>query len=174
MCSRTLLSALPSGAPSFPRGRQTPAPWSLRRRCASLPSQDVPSRSMRSWMLSSNWIAGRWRNPDTRQSLVAYRLRKHPYGQQSLRAAARTLLAPGGLGMGSPRRRFTTACLIAHPCCSSMFGRTTTCHRFPGLQGFLLYWNRHIEGKVHSVRVAHQHLIGHAEWRVVDGVLRIH
>lgn len=46
--------------------------------------------------------------------------------------------------------------------------------RFPELRGFLLYWNRHIEGKVHSVRVAHQHLIERAEWRVVDGVLRIH
>jgi uncharacterized protein Usg len=45
---------------------------------------------------------------------------------------------------------------------------------FPELQGFLLYWDSHIEGKVHSVRVAHQHLIGRGEWRVVDGVLRIH
>jgi uncharacterized protein Usg len=45
---------------------------------------------------------------------------------------------------------------------------------FPELRGFLRYWDKQIEAKLHSVRVAHQHLIARAEWRVVDGILRIH
>jgi uncharacterized protein Usg len=45
---------------------------------------------------------------------------------------------------------------------------------FPQLRAFLRYWEDQIEGKVHSVRVAHQHLIAQAEWRFLDGVLRIH
>jgi len=46
--------------------------------------------------------------------------------------------------------------------------------RFPTLTTFLDYWSREIEGPLHSVRVAHQHLIGPSEWRAVDGVIAIH
>jgi uncharacterized protein Usg len=46
--------------------------------------------------------------------------------------------------------------------------------RFPKLKTFLDYWSREIEGPLHSVRVAHQHLIGPSEWRAVDGVIAIH
>ena len=46
--------------------------------------------------------------------------------------------------------------------------------RFPELKNFLDYWRREIEGALHSVRVAHQHLIGPSEWRAVDGIISIH
>ena len=46
--------------------------------------------------------------------------------------------------------------------------------RFPELKRFLDHWRREIEGPLHSVRVAHQHLIGPSEWRAVDGVISIH
>lgn len=44
---------------------------------------------------------------------------------------------------------------------------------FPELDRFLAYWRREIEAVLHSVRVAHKHLIGPAEWRAVDGVITI-
>lgn len=46
--------------------------------------------------------------------------------------------------------------------------------RFPVLKTFLDYWSREIEGPLHSVRVAHNHLIGPSEWRAVDGIISIH
>ncbi|KQM21398.1 usg protein [Novosphingobium sp. Leaf2] len=46
--------------------------------------------------------------------------------------------------------------------------------RFPALRDFLDYWTREIEGPLHSVRVAHNHLIGPQEWRAVDGIISIH
>lgn len=45
--------------------------------------------------------------------------------------------------------------------------------RFPRLERFLDHWRREIEAAIHSVRVAHNHLIGPQEWRAVDGVIRI-
>ncbi len=45
--------------------------------------------------------------------------------------------------------------------------------RFPVLHGFLDHWRREIEAAVHSVRVAHKHLISPAEWRAVDGIITI-
>ena len=44
---------------------------------------------------------------------------------------------------------------------------------FPELDRFLDYWRREREAVLHSVRVAHKHLIGPAEWRAVDGVITI-
>jgi len=46
--------------------------------------------------------------------------------------------------------------------------------RFPVLRDFLDYWRREIDASVHSVRVAHQDLIGPSEWRAVDGVITLH
>lgn len=46
--------------------------------------------------------------------------------------------------------------------------------RFPILRDFLDFWRREIVASVHSVRVAHQHLIGPSEWRAVDGEISIH
>jgi uncharacterized protein Usg len=45
---------------------------------------------------------------------------------------------------------------------------------FPTLTGFLEHWRRELEGPLHSVRIAHQHLIRPSEWRAVDGVIQIH
>jgi uncharacterized protein Usg len=45
--------------------------------------------------------------------------------------------------------------------------------QFPVLRDFLDHWRREIEAALHSVRVAHNHLIGPAEWRAVDGVITI-
>lgn len=44
------------------------------------------------------------------------------------------------------------------------------CPRFPELNRFLEFWQREIEGRLHSVRVAHCGLIKPAELRVVDGL----
>ena len=45
--------------------------------------------------------------------------------------------------------------------------------KFPELGRFLDYWRREIEAVLHSVKVAHQQLIGPAEWRAVDGIITI-
>jgi uncharacterized protein Usg len=45
--------------------------------------------------------------------------------------------------------------------------------RFPILHRFLDHWRREIEAPLHSVRIAHKHLIGPAEWRAVDGIISI-
>lgn len=45
--------------------------------------------------------------------------------------------------------------------------------KFPVLRDYLDFWRREIEAVLHSVRVAHQHLIGPNEWRAVDGVISI-
>jgi len=46
--------------------------------------------------------------------------------------------------------------------------------QFPVLRRFLDFWAREIEGRLHSVRVAHKKLIGPQEWRAVDGIISIH
>ena len=45
--------------------------------------------------------------------------------------------------------------------------------QFPVLRDFLDHWRREIEAALHSVRVAHNQLIGPAEWRAIDGVITI-
>jgi uncharacterized protein Usg len=46
--------------------------------------------------------------------------------------------------------------------------------KFPRLVSFLHYWERHIEGPLHSVRVAHAGLITPAEIRLVKHQLSLH
>ncbi|QRE73925.1 usg protein [Methylobacterium aquaticum] len=46
--------------------------------------------------------------------------------------------------------------------------------RFPVLNGFLDFWKRELDGPLHSVRVAHSHLIKPAEFKAVNGVLTLH
>jgi uncharacterized protein Usg len=46
--------------------------------------------------------------------------------------------------------------------------------KFPELQQFLDFWQRKLEGPLHSVTVAHSRLIKPAEIRSVDGVFRLH
>ncbi len=40
---------------------------------------------------------------------------------------------------------------------------------FPGMHKFLDFWEAKLDGRLHSVRYAHQKLIGPNEWRRVDG-----
>jgi len=48
------------------------------------------------------------------------------------------------------------------------------CPDFPELQGFLDFWQKSLEGMLHSVTVAHSRLIRPAELKAVDGVFRLH
>ena len=48
------------------------------------------------------------------------------------------------------------------------------CPKFPELQRFLAFWQKQLEGPLHSVTVAHSRLIKPAEIRPVDGVFRVH
>jgi uncharacterized protein Usg len=45
---------------------------------------------------------------------------------------------------------------------------------FPTLQKFLAFWQKSLEGPVHSVMVAHSKLIRPAELRAIDGEFRLH
>ncbi len=42
--------------------------------------------------------------------------------------------------------------------------------KFPELEKFLDFWNRELDGPIHSVEVAHKKLIGPNEWRAVNGL----
>ncbi|MGR7997284.1 MULTISPECIES: usg protein [unclassified Xanthobacter] len=48
------------------------------------------------------------------------------------------------------------------------------CPKFPELNRFLEFWQREIEGPLHSVRVVHCGLIKPAELRAVDGLFVLH
>lgn len=45
--------------------------------------------------------------------------------------------------------------------------------RFPRLTEFLDFWRSDIEAVLHSVQIAHAHLIGPTEWKAVDGIISI-
>lgn len=45
---------------------------------------------------------------------------------------------------------------------------------FPELRQFLEFWQRDIEGKLHSVKIAHRGLIGPGDWRLLDAEFPIH
>jgi uncharacterized protein Usg len=45
--------------------------------------------------------------------------------------------------------------------------------RFPVLTKFLRFWEQNLEGKLHSVKVAHAELVKPAEFRTVDGMLYV-
>jgi len=45
---------------------------------------------------------------------------------------------------------------------------------FPAQHGFLNYWERNLDGKLHSVRVAQARLIHPGEVRTVDGEFHLH
>ena len=44
----------------------------------------------------------------------------------------------------------------------------------PRLFGFIEFWQREIEGPLHSVRFVHRRRIGPGEWRNVTGEFRYH
>jgi len=48
------------------------------------------------------------------------------------------------------------------------------CPDFPELQSFLEFWQKSLEGVLHSVTVAHSRLIKPAEIKAVDGVFSLH
>jgi uncharacterized protein Usg len=48
------------------------------------------------------------------------------------------------------------------------------CPDFPELNQFLRFWEKSIEGILHTVTVAHSRLIRPSEIRAVDGVFRLH
>lgn len=48
------------------------------------------------------------------------------------------------------------------------------CPDFPELNQFLRFWQRSIEGVLHTVTVAHSRLIKPSEIRAIDGLFRLH
>lgn len=46
--------------------------------------------------------------------------------------------------------------------------------RFPVLKKFLQFWESHLEGKLYTVKVAHQELISPGELRYHDGEFTLH
>ncbi len=48
------------------------------------------------------------------------------------------------------------------------------CPHFPELNQFLQFWQKSIEGMLHTVTVAHSRLIRPAEIKAVDGIFRLH
>jgi uncharacterized protein Usg len=45
--------------------------------------------------------------------------------------------------------------------------------KFPMLRNFLEFWQRRLEGPLHSVTVAHSRLLQPADFRAVDGVFSL-
>lgn len=46
--------------------------------------------------------------------------------------------------------------------------------KFPKLHSFIAFWQRELDAKLHSVKVAHAELIKPAEFRLYDNPLTIH
>ena len=45
---------------------------------------------------------------------------------------------------------------------------------FPELRGFLEFWQKFLDGALHSVTVAHSHLVKPVDIKTVDGIFRLH
>jgi len=45
---------------------------------------------------------------------------------------------------------------------------------FPELKRFLDHWQREIEGRLHSVRIAHKDLLGPTDFQYSEGVFLVH
>ena len=46
--------------------------------------------------------------------------------------------------------------------------------KFPALNGFLSFWERELDGKIHSVTVDHVQLVQPTDWRLGVGEFKIH
>ena len=46
--------------------------------------------------------------------------------------------------------------------------------KFPSLKKFLGFWERELDGKLHSVKVMHAELVSPAEFKLVNAPIRIH
>lgn len=83
-------------------------------------------------------------------------------------------------GLSLPDYRLTTAEILYHlpdfPAVlqSFIWRQPDISPDFPVLKRFLDYWERNLEGKLHSVRVANARLIRPQEIRYADCELRIH
>jgi uncharacterized protein Usg len=45
---------------------------------------------------------------------------------------------------------------------------------FPVLEGFLAFWQRELDGPLHSITIAHSKLIKPAEFKAVNGIMMLH
>lgn len=84
------------------------------------------------------------------------------------------------LGLMLRDYRLTTAEIIYrlpdHPALlqSYLWQELDIAPKFPVLQKFLDFWERSLDGKLHSVKVASQQLITPAEFRYCKGVITVH
>jgi uncharacterized protein Usg len=44
---------------------------------------------------------------------------------------------------------------------------------FPEMRKFLDFWQRKLDGPLHSIRYCHRRLIGPSEWRHIDGEFKL-
>jgi hypothetical protein len=59
-------------------------------------------------------------------------------------------------------------------CCKATSGRTYLYPDFPELLGFLGFWQKSLEGVLHSVTGAHSRLVKPVEIKTVGGIFRLH
>jgi uncharacterized protein Usg len=57
---------------------------------------------------------------------------------------------------------------------SFLFQKYDLAPKFPVISSFLEFWEREIEARIHSVRLASAGIIGAGEMRFVDGKLTLH
>ena len=92
----------------------------------------------------------------------------------------RCLRAMTWLETESRNYRLTTAeityCLPDHPRLLQQYiwQEIDLAPGFPQLMKFLDFWQRHLDGKLHSVTVASSGLVKRAELRVANEILRLH
>ena len=66
----------------------------------------------------------------------------------------------------SPPPKFSTICPIIPACCRTFVWQDLDiAPKFPVLKKFLSFWERQLDGKLHSVRVDAASLIQPGEWR---------
>jgi uncharacterized protein Usg len=82
------------------------------------------------------------------------------------------LLRLGGYGLATAEIHYH---LPDHPSLLQMFlwQEYDVAPGFPVLKAFLEFWQRELEGALHSVRIAHNHLVQPSEWKAVDGIFRL-
>jgi uncharacterized protein Usg len=93
---------------------------------------------------------------------------------------ATTLGAAMSLGMQLKDYRLTTAEILYHLpdhpeiLQTYIWQELDIAPRYPVLRGFLDFWHRELDGRLHSVRVGSAQLIQPAKWRHPGAVLYLH
>ena len=88
--------------------------------------------------------------------------------------------AQAGLALQLQGYRLTTAKILYHlpdhPALlqSFIWQQLDLAPKFPTLRKFLDFWNRELDGKIHSVQVAHAELIMPAQFRFTQASTLIH